>query len=585
VERDGGDRAGDDHRDANLGERIQMNSLRKFHSKEIILVTTVLAVFLLAAQLTRRGSEKGWGRWGGPGGVEGDSQRWHSHSHSQLQSYASPRTQRTHHSIADVWNYCWVHADYFLHGQAPAADAAATILSGFSPVVRAFDSITWQLDTVDTIDGSPLTYGGSVIHISITGPSLLRPAVHDLRNGTYVASFWIADPGEYQAHITLRWHGCKAYVHCNSSETKQGIETVRNLNFTVVQNESSLMMMMMMEERFQGSIEGRWVHESTLPEEIRLNLDPLLAGPYVWRQFGDGGDATLRRPFPLEALRGRWLYLIGDSLSDNSYAQLVEEIVRPACKTSPTTEIIDLLVNRRDGSLMKEQITRPWPRRDGMHLFHCPSLNVTISFTYFPDFYPVSGSGQTRFPLVDPPTKSIPSLTKISFDLPSWLKHLKVVMASSDNIIPSFTKPDALVLNFGLHFAAQLDPPIYEMIVRHLLLVVRNEFPLLLNRKQGASPDQSHGYLLWRTTALTHFEEDDLAGAWSCRSPERTQLENEIAAGVVEAAGLDIIDFAQLSATRADAAPDNRHYSKGNVKATYNNLLLHKLLNRFSKGA
>lgn len=515
--------------------------MKKFESKNIIFVITLLALFLLAAHLTKKGTPI----------FSGDSQpKFPPLSHHLL---VTPST----YSIASVWNYCWVHADYFLQGRAPLANAAATIVLGFSPLVRAYDPVAWQLDTVNNIDGSPLTHGGSSVQVSITGPSLLRPAVHDLRNGTYIVLFWIADPGEYQAHITLRWQGCKAYVHCNSSETRQGLETVRNLTFTVVQS-------LLPPPHFgaaQTNTEGRWVHESTLPEDIRQSLHPLLAGPYVWRQF-DPDDVVLRRPFPLEALRGRWLYLVGDSLSDNSYSQLIEQIVRPACEEAN----VDLLVNRGDGSLMKEQVSRPWPRRDGMHLFYCPSLNATISFTYFPDFYPVSGSGQTRYPLIDSTTKSIPSLNKISFDLPTWLHHLRTVMASTSNSIPPFVRPDALVLNFGLHFVAQMDPPIYEMIVRHMLMVLRTEFP-----SEGSK-------LFWRTTALTHFEEDDLAGAWSCRSPERTQLANEIVIKLAQSAGLDVMDFAQLSAPRADAAPDNRHYSRGNVKATYNNLLLHKLL-------
>ena len=54
---------------------------------------------------------------------------------------------------------------------------------------------------------------------------------------------------------------------------------------------------------------------------------------------------------------------------------------------------------------------------------------------------------------------------------------------------------------------------------------------------------------------------------------------NEVAASLISALNITILDFAEISATRADAAPDNRHYSKSNVKATYNNILLRYLDN------
>lgn len=129
--------------------------------------------------------------------------------------------------------------------------------------------------------------------------------------------------------------------------------------------------------------------------------------------------------------------------------------------------------------------------------------------------------------------------------------------------IPAHTKPAAVIYNFGLHFATQLDPPLYYILLRHQFLTLMQEFPGLP--------------ILWRSTGFTHFEEKHLPSKWNCRTPVRIQILNEISDKLVNALGLHTIDFQKLTAARPDATPDNRHYSLDNVRASYNSLLLTKL--------
>jgi hypothetical protein len=225
-------------------------------------------------------------------------------------------------------------------------------------------------------------------------------------------------------------------------------------------------------------------------------------------------------------------------------------------------EPVHVLVNRYDGKRMEEQY-----KRDGMQLYYCPSLNLTFSFVFYPDSFPVGGYKNTRFPLISEEDNAIAASANVTFKVPEWTSYLKAAMKRHPGI-PSHSYPDAVLFNFGLHFATPLDPPLYSVLLRHMLMMLREQFP-------SDSPTK----LLWRSTAWTHFEEKKLALKWNCRTPVRTQIMNEISNTLVEALGRvdGVVDFQELTGARADATPDNRHFSDGNVRATFNNLLLNKL--------
>ena len=283
-------------------------------------------------------------------------------------------------------------------------------------------------------------------------------------------------------------------------------------------------------------------------------LHPLVRGEHVWSPLVQPSQATPAEIFPVSKLKGKYLYFIGDSLSEHSFNQLVDDVL--GCNTSEDSRH---LVSRFDGAFMSEQ-----NRRDGMQLIHCHRLNVTLAFSFYPDYFPTGGSKETRFPLVDQDRNQIETLNNVSFGALDWSEHLKRAMASKRDM-PSHDMPSVVVFNFGLHYATPLDPPLYSIFLRHQLMTLRTIF--------DGIP------LLWRSTGFTHFESETLPKKWNCRTPTRTLIINEVSDRLVRTLGLETVDFQALSAARPDAAPDNRHYSLGNVRGTYNSLLLRKLSN------
>lgn len=480
-------------------------------------------------------------------------------------------------NLQNAWDYCWMNAAYFL-AKPTLADAKRTKLSGFTKLIAPGQLITWQFDTF-TADGRPAGRGGDILSVAVQGPSLLRPKVYDLLNGTYITVLSLMDEGMYTADVSMRWQACRAYAFCNVNDTYQPIIPIKRLEFFVKKKtenknpESS-------RRQLIGS--GRWVDTSLIKNSPQ---HPLLDGQYVWRPFKDP-----LLPFPTSRLRNRWIYFIGDSLSEHSLDELLEMVLAPECSSdgssiedrdestggtissirkissstkdekSSCSSPVHVLINRYDGTEMKKQ----W-KRDGMQLYYCPALNLTVTFVFYPDSFPVGGFKSTRFPLVDEATNSIHASANVTFKIHEWSTFLVQGMQRHPEI-PQYSTPDAVIFNFGLHYATPLDPPLYEILLRHMFMRLREEFP-----------NNSKTVLLWRSTAWTHFEKEKLVAKWNCRTPVRTQIMNEISNKLVIALGIESIDFEELTAARSDATPDNRHYSHGNVRATYNNLLLNKL--------
>ena len=468
----------------------------------------------------------------------------------------------SHYSTEHAWNYCWMESAYFL-GKPTPADPQSTKLSQFEKVIVPGQLVSWRLDTFDRV-GKPLGKGGDAISVTIQGPSLLRPSVYDLHNGTYLAVFSLIDEGSYTADISMRWQSCTAYAFCNVNNTQQPINQIKRVEFVVQAktgegNE---------EDAYTGTLlgSGRWVDKALVPKNEAVAENSLLKGSFIWLPFKEKLQV-----FPTTKLQNNWIYIIGDSLSEHAFDEMLETIFKPKCgslssgggsSTSNKKEAVHVLVNRYDGKRMDEQF-----KRDGMQLYHCPSLNLTFSFVFYPDSFPVGGFKNTRFPLISEEENSIAAAANVTFKVPEWTTYLKAAMKRHPGI-PSHTYPHAVVFNFGLHFATPLDPPLYTVLLRHMFMMLREQFP-------SDSPTK----LLWRSTAWTHFEKEKLALKWNCRTPVRTQIMNELSNKLTESMGTvdGIVDFQELTAARADATPDNRHFSDGNVRATFNNLLLNKL--------
>jgi len=459
----------------------------------------------------------------------------------------------THFSVEHVWNYCWMNAAYFL-GNPTLANPASTLISGFAGTVFAESLVLWRLQTVSA-EGVALQHGGDIIQVALQGPALLRPRIFDLRNGTYLIAFSAVDCGSYTAKVTMRWPSCRAYAFCSVEDIRQPIEDIATLKFTVkpsvngdsFEKKKTMYSPTGLKVHYAA---GRWAREAQSSRSNSSKLHPLLRGQYTWQPFSENLTS-----FPVSNLRNKWLYIVGDSLSEHAFEQLVGDILTESCSLETVTH---RFVNRFDGSFMEEQY-----KRDAMQLFYCSRLNFTLSFTFFPDSFPVGGFKNTRYPLVNELTNSIDAAHNVTFALPHCVKMFHKAIRSTEGV-PKFQFPDAVVFNFGLHYATPLDPPLYVVLLRHMLSVIRQEFPVQTT-------------LIWRSTAYTHFEKKALALKWNCRTPVRTELLNELSSKVVEALGIEVLDYQALTAARPDATPDNRHYSLGNVRATFNNILLNRL--------
>ena len=463
----------------------------------------------------------------------------------------------THYTAKKVWDYCWMNGEFFqrLDRTTFSEDTHQLVLAGFKDHVATGELAFWRMHMERLSDKHIEGIGGSSIHIIVKGPSLNRPKIFDLRNGTYIAAFRILDPGEYTATVSLRWQNCRGYVFCSEADYLQPVHFTQSRVLHVSSVPSSAVLHDFSTYSHSGGSSGRWIlrnaHDSNANSSLGPNL--LLEGDYMWRPWA---HQERQSNFPTAKLENRFIYWIGDSLTKYAFQQLSRQIL-------PQDKAFHAFINRSNGSVMSEYIAGL-----SMELWYYTDLNVTLAYTWYPENYPVGGGWTTNFPLVDSEKGSVPAISVAHFHVAEWISFLRNYM-SKQPFLPAHFYPDAVIFNFGLHFASQLDPPIYEILLRNMLLRLRSEFP------------RSETKLIWRSTAYTHFDSTDLPEGWKCRCPGRIEVLNDVAAGLVSALDIPTVDFTEISATRADAAPDNRHYTLSNVRATYNNILLNHLDSTF----
>mmetsp|Transcript_28537 Transcript_28537/g.72744 ORF Transcript_28537/g.72744 Transcript_28537/m.72744 type:complete len:171 (-) Transcript_28537:1222-1734(-) len=126
--------------------------------------------------------------------------------------------------------------------------------------------------------------------------------------------------------------------------------------------------------------------------------------------------------------------------------------------------------------------------------------------------------------------------------------------------------PTHVFLNFGIHFPVllPLDLEFYGRVITTLIRSFKINLP-------GVN-------LVYTTTESTQFRSRPLATAWTCRTPERIALLNEVERSVAEKEGVPILDFALLSFGRWQQQGDNLHFSRHTSgDAVRANKLLHIL--------
>ena len=256
------------------------------------------------------------------------------------------------------------------------------------------------------------------------------------------------------------------------------------------------------------------------------------------------------------SLRGKWVVFLGDSLSMNSFEALVDNVL-PSIKGSES------VINFRYQRYTEEEVSSDINRALISNFYYYPEWDLLLTADTFPTNHPVGGQWQTRFPLIKDGV-GISRMRHVSLKWQSLLATM-VQALKTRNDLPHLTRPDLIVFNFGLHFTGQLDPPLYQILLRHYLMTLFDQ------SRQQKIP------ILWRTTGMTHFLEPDLHERWLCRVPKRIDMQNEISNRMTEVLGIPRIPFDELSACRPDATLDNRHYLASNVRTTYNYLLIHYL--------
>ena len=446
-------------------------------------------------------------------------------------------------------------------------------------------------DTPPTHQSFPLGIGGDTLVIHITGPSLLTPKVYDLHNGTYITVFTLVDSGNYRADVSLRWRSCAAYVFCNVTNTHQPIDFIRkDLEFSVVAASSG-------NNNVIKTGQGRWVDVMLGATLTNTQLDSD-NDKYVWVPYNT--NTAIHEMLPNTKIetyfRHKYVLFIGDSLSEHAFHQMLDTFFTGS--NGAQQKKVSFLVNRYTGKRMKQA----W-KRDGMSVvYYPPPLDLIFAFVFYPDMFPVGGSKYTRFPLVNESVNAVEPIANVTFRVDEWNVYLQQAMMDEGirvdgKSIATPQVPDVVVFNFGLHFAAPLDPPLYSVLLRHMLMRLAAEFGS--GSGNGSDIDSENGKqtqktkekkqnnkrveLVWRSTGWTHFEKKELAEKWNCRTPVRTEIMNEIADKLVSAAGIRYsVDFQSLTSARHDAAPDNRHFSLGNVRQTYNIMLMNTLFDIFS---
>jgi len=470
------------------------------------------------------------------------------------------------YAAQSVWEYCWTNMDLFRNARKDdmIPDASKTVINrdyeGFAQDGDSSPLVVWTLQSRNR-HGVETRRGGDVYEVYIDGPSKIRPKVYDFLNGTYAVAFFAFDAGDYNSTVYLRWAACEGFPLCDDSR-KYELNVVAKIHFSLQKPfhrcdaPDSLVNVI-------GT--GRWIRN----EYARAGMEESLNNStWRWKPFE---SCSSKSEFPSSgqwpedhvedimnrgSLRGKWVVFLGDSLSMNSFEALVDNVL-PSIKGSES------VINFRYQRYTEEEVSSDINRALISNFYYYPEWDLLLTADTFPTNHPVGGQWQTRFPLIKDGV-GISRMRHVSLKWQSLLATM-VQALKTRNDLPHLTRPDLIVFNFGLHFTGQLDPPLYQILLRHYLMTLFDQ------SRQQKIP------ILWRTTGMTHFLEPDLHERWLCRVPKRIDMQNEISNRMTEVLGIPRIPFDELSACRPDATLDNRHYLASNVRTTYNYLLIHYL--------
>ena len=480
------------------------------------------------------------------------------------------RHLETQYSHSAVWDYCWAKNSLFLpETNELIPKGSKTILERYYEGFHQNDPLVmWKLHS-RTQDGRHIGRGGDVYETYIDGPSKIRPKIYDLLNGTYVITFFVFDAGKYNGTIFLRFPACLGFQLCNQSFPYQ-IEKVTQVSFEV----QTPMFPTQLPQDVQDLIgTGRWVLNNRAQKDDDKE-DSLLKAKWRWQSY----RKSYSEKNPIDSflshvdmhsgidhvllhgnLKTKWILFLGDSLTMNSFENLIAVLL-------PTVKGADDLINYRYDRFVHEEVTLEVDRSKVLNFYYYRKWDIMFSCVTFPVTHPVLGTYQTMFPLIQEGV----GISRISHVSMKW-KPVKDMMIEAlrgrKNLPHPDDGPDAVVFNFGLHFAGQLDPPLYEIILRHFLMSIIDD----------GYDGSGQKHLIWRSTGMTHFLDPVLSEHWMCRVPRRIDIMNERANILVRSLGIPILPFDELSATRPDAARDNRHYLQSNVRTTYNFLIVHLL--------
>mmetsp|Transcript_2906 Transcript_2906/g.5906 ORF Transcript_2906/g.5906 Transcript_2906/m.5906 type:complete len:565 (+) Transcript_2906:86-1780(+) len=451
-----------------------------------------------------------------------------------VQSYGSLR----------VWSRCF--KDGFSPCNMNGSVAENYNLHGVEKILSK-PFLDWRLDISLEVPNKSITCipFGYTVEVYITGTAILRPKVFDLLNGSYSIFSPIMDLGKYSATISLRWRACQAFA-CDMSffPTRQ---IIRNVTF-----ESKSPFLQHSNNRIPEGPKTDILDCCSSLEKYKLLLTSigrwLKAGnqwTYEFFYYGGWSTSTTCSGVP----KNMWLYLIGDSLMMHNMRALValmEECLSEKSKL--------FVVHRDNGNILKS--IQPGI---GMELYIFEKSSVSVSYTFFPDRYPVGGRNfKSIYNASLHPIKQI-NVEIVRPRVEQWIQFFGATIHENSSVAKNF--PDIFVYNFGLHYARNFDPFTYEVTLADQLAFLSS----IVGNKQ----------FIWSSTAYTHFTEKELVKHFSCRTPSRIEVMNELAESIVRKtfSKVSFMPFEQISASRYDASPDNRHYTQ-TVTNEYSKILL-----------
>lgn len=173
---------------------------------------------------------------------------------------------------------------------------------------------------------------------------------------------------------------------------------------------------------------------------------------------------------------------------------------------------------------------------------------------------------------------------------PNWTIHVTFTRAESIELVPLSNlignisrygmdlppRPQALVMNYGLHFNMLNADINYQQILKRLITKLQQQLSAL-------GGDRT--VVIWRRIAMTHFNTAPLSSAWKCRSPDRIYELDQIAMGTFRSLGFVdyILDTLALTETRPDGTVDNRHYEPKQSNVPF--IILSELIHILSRAA